>query len=91
MLSTTKSIINHSKYALGQMANFKHTLLYDTNITKHKVLPVISINKNQKLKYSIVQTVKFNNNKDFSKFYFFFFIILNSNKYFKNIYKFIIL
>ncbi|OUM62451.1 hypothetical protein PIROE2DRAFT_11248 [Piromyces sp. E2] len=66
MLSSPLNAINHSKYALGPITTLKHTLfhLQNTNNISPQLLPTITINKNQKLHYSIIQTVKLNNNKD---------------------------
>ncbi|ORX79956.1 biotin synthase [Anaeromyces robustus] len=64
MLLSPTCIINHSKYALRSIIDFKPTLLHNTNIINQKLLPKIIINKNQKFNYSIIQTVKLNNNKD---------------------------
>eukprot|EP00833_Pecoramyces_ruminatium_P009438 jgi/Orpsp1_1/1183470/evm.model.c7180000085328.1 len=64
MLRSPLCIINNTKYSLGQITNIKHAFFNDTKIITNKILPKITINKSQKLHYSIIQTVKLNNNKD---------------------------
>jgi len=70
------SVINHSKYGIGSLTNLRHILFHDTNSINHNLIPIITFNKNQKLHYSIIETVKLNNNKDMSKYYYIFFFFL---------------